>query len=778
MAKIALLIGVSDYEPGLNALPGAVKDVDAMQQVLKRNDIGEFADSDITVLKSPDRQKMEEEIEKLFAGRQKDDLILLYFSGHGVKDDTGRLYLATRYTRKTPRGELIRSSAVAAGFIHENMDRSRSKRQVVILDSCFSGAFAEGLSAKDDGSVNIAAQLGGEGRAVLTSSTSTQYSFEQQDADLSVYTRFLIDGMATGAADSNGDGFVSIGELHEYASQKVREIQPAMKPEIYPGKEGYTIRLTKTPPVDPREQYAQEVRRYVTRGDVSFVGRKILDALKTRTRLSDTEAKAIEDDILAEARQDFRERLLRYECDFTEALQQDTPLSGVELKTLTENLQQILVLRNEDTQAIEDNVRAKIATYQQHLSEYRQALSRAMNGENPLSEKSRRQLQKMRREWELADKDVSRIEKQVTVEIAEYQKRLRQYEQTLADTLQQYNPLNDSQRQALLQEQHQLGLNPADVEGIENRIIGEFAAYGQKLQDYEQTMRETVRRESPLSDESWEELNRYQRVLELKDEDAASIKVRIISEHIATPDDDIETLSEENQGLEPDAVTEPDTSEMHASGSSTEVVPEEGDLGTTQEMDSPENLRLYQQELLAIVQAGETLDANHVRYRLTKLQQTLALSDSAIAGIQAKVKPQTADCEVQPPSDIVDGHKRPKSVSSKHRRRWMLFGNGLMGLILTFVAQCSFTLFTIGAALLLTVSGYEIFFGEPEALPVWRRWTMRLGLFLSIPWLITMINLYYTNRIGWNGELACFDSSIYSLVGFIPYLIFVFIGRW
>jgi uncharacterized caspase-like protein len=96
MVKIALLIGVSEYEPGLNPLPGTIKDVEAMQQVLVRTDIGAFIESDITVLKNPDRQKMEEEIEKLFTSRQKDDLVLLFFSGHGIKDDNGKLYLATR----------------------------------------------------------------------------------------------------------------------------------------------------------------------------------------------------------------------------------------------------------------------------------------------------------------------------------------------------------------------------------------------------------------------------------------------------------------------------------------------------------------------------------------------------------------------------------------------------------------------------------------------------------------------------------------------------------
>ncbi len=171
MAKVALLIGISEYEPGLNPLPSAVRDVEAVYEVLLHPEMGGFAASDITLLKNPERQVVEIAIETLFSSRHKDDLLLLYFSGHGIKDDRGRLYLATRNTSKTKQGELIRSTSVSANFIHDRMSESRSRRQVIILDSCFSGAFAEGMSAKDDGTIDIRDQLGGEGRAVLTSST-------------------------------------------------------------------------------------------------------------------------------------------------------------------------------------------------------------------------------------------------------------------------------------------------------------------------------------------------------------------------------------------------------------------------------------------------------------------------------------------------------------------------------------------------------------------------------------------------------------------------------
>lgn len=244
MAKLALLIGVSEYD-GFNPLPSALKDVEAMGRILQHPDIGGFTETDVKVLKNPHRQEMEEAIEKLFSNRQKDDLVLLYFSGHGIKDDSGRLFLTNHLTRKNDKGELIKTSAVAASMVHDVMENSRSRRQVIVLDCCFSGAFVEGMRAKDDDGLDINNQLGGEGRAVLTSSTATQYSFEQKGSDLSIYTHFIVEGIEKGTADIDKDGVITVDELHEYARNKVQEIAPTMKPGIYAVREGYKIQLAK-----------------------------------------------------------------------------------------------------------------------------------------------------------------------------------------------------------------------------------------------------------------------------------------------------------------------------------------------------------------------------------------------------------------------------------------------------------------------------------------------------------------------------------------------------
>jgi len=245
MSRIALLIGVSEYLPGLNPLPAAVKDVEAIERVLKDPEMGNF--DLVKALTNPDRQSMEDEIDSLFSERSKDDLIVLFFSGHGIKDDSGKLYFATKITCKNQKGELVRTTAMSATTVHEAMHRCRAKRQVLILDCCFSGAFDPSLTAKNDSSIDFKSQLEAEGRVVLTSSSFNEYSFEQKESELSIYTRYLVEGIETGAADLDGNGEISITELHDYVSSKIKEVLPHITPKIIVLKdEGYRISLAKT----------------------------------------------------------------------------------------------------------------------------------------------------------------------------------------------------------------------------------------------------------------------------------------------------------------------------------------------------------------------------------------------------------------------------------------------------------------------------------------------------------------------------------------------------
>jgi hypothetical protein len=217
--KRALLIGVGTYGEGLAPIPSAPRDVDALAELLRAPQLGGFDPEAVQVLKDPGRTEMETAVEALFANRKADDLLLLYFSGHGLRDEKRQLFLACRETSKVlqgpARGRLRQATALRARTLQDYMQASPSQRQLVILDCCFSGAMAIGMTVKDEGRIDLAEVLGGEGRAILTSSAATELSAagEAVEGDasgsgegLSAYTRFLVEGIRTGAADRAAAG--------------------------------------------------------------------------------------------------------------------------------------------------------------------------------------------------------------------------------------------------------------------------------------------------------------------------------------------------------------------------------------------------------------------------------------------------------------------------------------------------------------------------------------------------------------------------------------------
>lgn len=354
MKRLALLVGTSEY-PDCDKLPplhGSLLDVDAMQRVLVAN--GEFAAEDVVVLKNASRQAIEDAIHNLFntRDRQKDDLVLFYFSGHGVVDEANKLFLGTPSTRKEGN-KIVKPTTVAATYLQEAMNDSKSQHQVLILNCCFSGAFAQGMTVMDDGSVNLKNQLGGKGRAILTSSSSTQFSF-QPDGEMSIYTRYLVEGIETGAADRDGDRKISIDELHEYAALKVSQESPNMTPAFYPVEQGGKIYIAKVAQAkdDPRLVYRRELESRMVDGKWSIPARRLLDSLRINLGLSAEDAEQLKADvlkpILARAR-----KLQEYKDLLKEMLAERNPPTMQELKDLRDYQKDHLKLRDEDVADID-----------------------------------------------------------------------------------------------------------------------------------------------------------------------------------------------------------------------------------------------------------------------------------------------------------------------------------------------------------------------------------------------------------------------------------------
>ena len=232
----ALIVANDEYDhEGLRHLRSPAADAEALARVLGDGQIGAF---DVRTVRNEPSYVIQTHIEDLLAESQPDDVLLLHFSCHGLKSESGELFFAARNTRPNR----LSSTAISADFVRRCMQASRSRSVVLFLDCCYGGAFGKGVAVRSTGDVNVLDSFpgnrvgGGRGRAVITASNSIEYAFEGDElADdnsrrPSVFTTALVEGLATGDADRDEDGWVSLNELYDYVFDRVRAQTPHQTP--------------------------------------------------------------------------------------------------------------------------------------------------------------------------------------------------------------------------------------------------------------------------------------------------------------------------------------------------------------------------------------------------------------------------------------------------------------------------------------------------------------------------------------------------------------------
>ncbi len=239
----ALIIANDTYEQeALRDLLAPAADAEALGRVLGDPQIGDFA---VQVVHNESAHVIQAQIEEVFSESRPDDVLLLHFSGHGLKSESGELFFAAANTRPNRLG----STAVSADFVQRQMRTSRSRSVVLLLDCCYGGAFAQGVKVRAAGDANVLDSFpqgktgGGRGRAVITASSAMEFAFEgdqlsDQRPRPSAFTSALVEGLATGDADRDEDGWVSLNELYDYVFDKVREQNPHQTPSRQVEMEG------------------------------------------------------------------------------------------------------------------------------------------------------------------------------------------------------------------------------------------------------------------------------------------------------------------------------------------------------------------------------------------------------------------------------------------------------------------------------------------------------------------------------------------------------------
>jgi uncharacterized caspase-like protein len=295
----ALIIAADQYDDDtFKQLRAPAKDAEELQAVLGDSQIGGFQ---VTALINASSRKVQEEVERFFKHRNLTDLLLLYFSCHGVKDQRGRLHLAMPDTRFS----LLAATGVAANFINDQIDGSRSRKIVLMLDCCYSGAFARGYAARRDPAANVSENFEGKGRVVITASDALEYAFEDEvlkseASRPSLFTSAVVRGLRTGDADIDQDGKVSVDELYDYTFKMVR----ARTPNQTPGKNTTVygpIYIASNPKIDRRSLAVENDVLLPSQSQDHWDRIKAADALKGFTSGSDP--------IIAQAAQSALDRL-------------------------------------------------------------------------------------------------------------------------------------------------------------------------------------------------------------------------------------------------------------------------------------------------------------------------------------------------------------------------------------------------------------------------------------------------------------------------------------
>lgn len=208
----AMIIGVANY-PHIRSLNYTDDDAYRVANFLQRPEGGALPDEQIRILidESATRNKILAETRALFSNADGDDVVLFYFSGHGLEG----AFLPRDFNGST--NKLYHSE------IRKIFDSSNAKHKICLADACHSGSLDR--SNKDMGAVidnyyNAWSSSSG-GMVLMMSSKAEETSIEYRGLRQGVFSYYLIKGLK-GDANTNRDKIVTVTELYDYVKKNVQ----------------------------------------------------------------------------------------------------------------------------------------------------------------------------------------------------------------------------------------------------------------------------------------------------------------------------------------------------------------------------------------------------------------------------------------------------------------------------------------------------------------------------------------------------------------------------
>lgn len=181
------LIGTSDYERSdkLHNLPAVRNNLTGLQRIFADNPSAVFAAEHCIIVDSPDTVRSLLRRLRRVADTA-EDVLVVYYAGHGVLDRNGELHLCVGETDPDPYE--VDGTGVPFRPVRQAIEDSPARVRVLILDCCFSGRAIGAMSA-DSAAVE---QIEARGTYILTSCEADRVSRSLPGERYTAFTGELI----------------------------------------------------------------------------------------------------------------------------------------------------------------------------------------------------------------------------------------------------------------------------------------------------------------------------------------------------------------------------------------------------------------------------------------------------------------------------------------------------------------------------------------------------------------------------------------------------------
>jgi WD40 repeat protein len=221
-----LSIGVSRYQTAAWNLGFARDDAEALAAFFRERSARLFDAVSATVLADDmaTRSNIQNAIAAIAGRAQPEDVVLIYFAGHGIAVEKTYYLLPHEMRDETSLDADVKKFGLSDRALLDSLRRVRALKKIVILDACESATALDILTrapASDRAALEMLARA--EGLFIIAASTRQQEAIEVPELGHGVLTYALLSGLgATG--DAAVPPIVTMHHLLTYISQKVPEL--------------------------------------------------------------------------------------------------------------------------------------------------------------------------------------------------------------------------------------------------------------------------------------------------------------------------------------------------------------------------------------------------------------------------------------------------------------------------------------------------------------------------------------------------------------------------